>query len=803
MRSIIPFILTAATCSLGATSSANEFNELSLRTIKFSPYHVERLPLAAIERLRTAEPLPRPLTSESLNDIRASLSDISSLTGSTISDEAIEQLQGRFQRKLWGPGYIDVTDSVAAGFEDSSQAPLIAPVATPEYPTPDPSAHPELEPMLKMVNSTELREYVTHLSTAYRTRYYRHPHAREPTLWIEAQFASWLGVNQTTVVENKFNQPNIIGRIEPKSRNSSAPIIILGAHLDSTSQIPWVAPGADDDASGLSVVMAIMRILKANNYQGNYAIEAHAYAGEEGGLLGSDALARSYKDQGKEVRGMLEFEMVGYQPPTSTNKGKSSTITVLADPVPGMTSHMLKVVEAYVPTAERRSVNCGYGCSDHYSFFGEGYPVVCLASYGPNDKYLNPNYHAMSDTADKLDFEKMTDFVRAGLAWILFISSHPSVMLSLPILLLAFSSTLSVQAAPAAGFEDLSVRAIQFASGHVERLPLAAIERLRTANPLPRPLTPESFIAARKSLADISILTASVISDEAIDRLQGHFQRKIWGPGYVDVTDLSEDLSRRSLTRRVDAPAYPAPDPSAQPELESMFEMINSSELKSLNAREPAEWIRSQFASWLGQEQVRLAENSFNQPNVVGRIEAKSGDPNAPIVILGAHLDSTSQTPMIEAPGADDDASGVAVVMSIMRILKANNYKGTYAIEAHAYAGEEGGYQPATATNAGKSSTITVLSDPVPQMSDYMAQIVQKYVPTAEQRSVPCGYGCSDHYSFYDQGYPVVCIASYGPNDSQLNPGYHTTNDTVEKLDFDKMSDFVRAGLAWVVEVTA
>jgi leucyl aminopeptidase len=57
--------------------------------------------------------------------------------------------------------------------------------------------------------------------------------------------------------------------------------------------------------------MAIMRILKANNYQGSYAIEAHAYAGEEGGLLGSDALAAAYKEQGREVRGMLEFEMVG------------------------------------------------------------------------------------------------------------------------------------------------------------------------------------------------------------------------------------------------------------------------------------------------------------------------------------------------------------------------------------------------------------------------------------------------------------------------------------------------------------
>lgn len=65
------------------------------------------------------------------------------------------------------------------------------------------------------------------------------------------------------------------------------------------------------DASGVAVMMAVMRILKANNYTGTYAIEAHAYAGEEGGLLGSKALAASYKSAGKTVRGMLDFEMVG------------------------------------------------------------------------------------------------------------------------------------------------------------------------------------------------------------------------------------------------------------------------------------------------------------------------------------------------------------------------------------------------------------------------------------------------------------------------------------------------------------
>jgi hypothetical protein len=177
MKTIVPFILAAATCSFGARSLSKDFDDLSLRTIKFSPHHVERLPLAAIERLRTAAPVPRPLTPESLAAIRASLSDISTLTASAISDEAIEKLQGHFKRRLWGPGYVDVTDSIFTDFGDVNQTPFAAPIAIPKYPTPDPSAHPELKPMLAMVNSTELKTYVQELST-YPTRYYRSTNAR-------------------------------------------------------------------------------------------------------------------------------------------------------------------------------------------------------------------------------------------------------------------------------------------------------------------------------------------------------------------------------------------------------------------------------------------------------------------------------------------------------------------------------------------------------------------------------------------------------------------------------------------------
>lgn len=192
-----------------------------------------------------------------------------------------------------------------------------------------------------------------------------------------------------SLIENYFNQPNVIGRATPVRASSNA-TILLGGHLDSTSQVGrHLAPGADDDASGTAVALHVFSILASSGWistTSKYPIEVHAYAGEEGGLLGSAALASSYSKAGREIRGMLNLEMVGWQP----QKTGSSTITVLTDPQARMSQHAQDVIKQYVPTATLRSTYCGYGCSDHYSWSDLGYPVVCLASYGPSDSELNP-----------------------------------------------------------------------------------------------------------------------------------------------------------------------------------------------------------------------------------------------------------------------------------------------------------------------------------------------------------------------------------------------------------------------------
>jgi len=108
-----------------------------------------------------------------------------------------------------------------------------------------------------------------------------------------------------------FPQPSIIARFEPQVRNFTQQLTIIGAHQDSANYLfPLLpAPGADDDCSGTVSILEAFRVLAESGYiPENGPVEFHWYAGEEGGLLGSMAIARYKKDSGAKIGAMMEFE---------------------------------------------------------------------------------------------------------------------------------------------------------------------------------------------------------------------------------------------------------------------------------------------------------------------------------------------------------------------------------------------------------------------------------------------------------------------------------------------------------------
>jgi leucyl aminopeptidase len=108
-----------------------------------------------------------------------------------------------------------------------------------------------------------------------------------------------------------------------------------------------------------------LRVLANAKFAPKNTIELHFYAGEEGGLLGSQAVFASYKTAAKTVLAVVVQDMTGYSP-----SGKVSVYTDYVDS--SLTAYVRKIVTQYTGLTYTTDA-CGYGCSDHASAYNNGF----------------------------------------------------------------------------------------------------------------------------------------------------------------------------------------------------------------------------------------------------------------------------------------------------------------------------------------------------------------------------------------------------------------------------------------------
>jgi hypothetical protein len=173
-------------------------------------------------------------------------------------------------------------------------------------------------------------------------------------------------------------------------------IVIISAHLDSTSPSPTtLAPGAEDNGSGSVAVLEAARLLA--NLPCEKTIHFILFAGEEQGLLGSAHYATEADNLNLDIRAMLTMDMIGYNGPGSVDLwiegfhlGTSSAWLMNQLDVNARTYCDLTT---YLYPSE------GFG-SDHVPFHDHAFPAV-LAIENEYDGYAC--YHRTCDTVDKLD----------------------------------------------------------------------------------------------------------------------------------------------------------------------------------------------------------------------------------------------------------------------------------------------------------------------------------------------------------------------------------------------------------------
>lgn len=196
-------------------------------------------------------------------------------------------------------------------------------------------------------------------------------------------------------VRKKVKGKNVIAFID----NKAAYTVVLGAHYDHLGMgnnkysayrgEPAVHNGADDNASGVAMIIELAQRLKSSGYtKNNYLIIA--FSGEELGLFGSKWFVAHPLIDTSKINYMLNFDMVG--------RVDSNKILVSGVGTSPLWKEALKDIETplHVKTSES-----GIGPSDHTSFYLQNIPVLHFFSGQHKD------YHKPSDDEEKINYRGM------------------------------------------------------------------------------------------------------------------------------------------------------------------------------------------------------------------------------------------------------------------------------------------------------------------------------------------------------------------------------------------------------------
>ncbi|WP_200873700.1 M28 family peptidase [Candidatus Magnetobacterium casense] len=214
-----------------------------------------------------------------------------------------------------------------------------------------------------------------------------------------------------------------VKNIEAQIDAPSDEIIVVGAHYDSVQG----SFGANDNASGVAATLELARLHAGKKHQRTlrfvlFVNEEPPYFETED--MGSRVYAREAKKRGDKIAGMVSLETIGFY---SDSPGSQKYPSILRYFYPdtanfiGFVSNissrelLYRCIKTFRNTTAFPSVGTvapawipGIGWSDHWSFWKEDYPAIMITDTAP---FRYVHYHEMSDTPDKIDFDRMARVV--------------------------------------------------------------------------------------------------------------------------------------------------------------------------------------------------------------------------------------------------------------------------------------------------------------------------------------------------------------------------------------------------------
>jgi len=196
------------------------------------------------------------------------------------------------------------------------------------------------------------------------------------------------------------------------------------------------------------------------------------------------------------------------------------------------------------------------------------------------------------------------------------------------------------------------------------------------------------------------------------------------------------------------------------------------------------------------------------------------------VIVLGGHADSVGGRwggSGARAPGADDNASGIAVLTEALRVIVDSGFRPERTVQLMAYSAEEVGLRGSRAIATqyasagvdvqgvvqfdmtifkGSVKSIYLITDYTNEVQNaYLGRLIDEYVkvPWGETR---CGYACSDHASWTRNGFPASF--PFEATKRGTNRNIHSSRDTLENVGgtADHAVPFARLAVAYIVETS-
>jgi hypothetical protein len=216
--------------------------------------------------------------------------------------------------------------------------------------------------------------------------------AREDGLRLARTVAAYRGkvrvrLDMPNKISGPIEQENVVGEIRGFEKPDE--IVILGAHLDS-----WeLGTGALDNGCNSALVIEAARAIKATGLLPRRTIRFVLFSGEEQGTVGSFEYVKAHRAELDKIRAMITFD-AGIGRVTGYSLGGRRDIEAGVREV-------LKPLESW--GANTHTYDASFG-TDNFDFMLEGLPTLVA-----NQEEANclPNYHAASDTLDKVDMREL------------------------------------------------------------------------------------------------------------------------------------------------------------------------------------------------------------------------------------------------------------------------------------------------------------------------------------------------------------------------------------------------------------